>query len=427
MNHGVLERHRVDVPEQQVFRTSLPGATDISIRFQLELGKSMVEAALKAGVIAPGKRLAVFGAGVAGCSIAVEAASAGVITDLFGPPFLAQARCQTRILHPNQYFWPNEGWSQVTHRHAVFPWSKARSDRVARSWARQLKGWISAKSNQLIHHSRAPGFSNAHNIRTFADFLGCFPSLPPGRAYHMHVIAAGWEEDCRIRGTDYRGWAFWENDQIGKPATKVPRILFSGAGDGALQDFLRTCFKLIPADLMKQIDLQLASSGAESATERFGKVATKCESLLEGFGEISDLEKSKRIADVDSAWRDEVGKFLDRFEEPVWKALRRSALFPLEDGAIRILTKEKVVGRCYPLNRILVLLVLELARRREWNFRLLPERTVTSVTPINHKCQGPDTCWNKPHRVRLSDGTEETFFGIVVRHGVKPRMQVSGG
>jgi hypothetical protein len=85
----------------------------VSIRDQMVRGQSIVDRAIQAGFGAKGEHLLVIGAGCAGAAAAIEAASRGITTHLIDTapmPFLRQAACMTRWIHPHEYEWPLDHW-----------------------------------------------------------------------------------------------------------------------------------------------------------------------------------------------------------------------------------------------------------------------------------------------------------------------------
>ena len=124
----------------------------ISIRDQMVRGQTIVERALEAGLIGgEGHRpLLVAGAGAAGATAAIHAASRGVPTVLLdrdASPFTRQARCATRWIDPTQYDWPVDHWRRgvcpAVSLPTPLPW---RSD-----WAHSLAAQWSVRLNRALH------------------------------------------------------------------------------------------------------------------------------------------------------------------------------------------------------------------------------------------------------------------------------------
>jgi len=228
----------------------------ISIRDQMVRAQAIVEDAVAEGLIrAPDRPLLVVGAAAAGAAAAIWSAAHNVPTTLIdrGPgAFLLQAGCASREIDPGQYDWPIDHWINPNFPCAALPvpmpWSANFSHLLAAGWQGQLNAAPHAYPSLAVHYGTTlagPGMM----------ILGGVPPAPIGwtmplagglngsHPFAMVLWTVGFAPEACTCGP-YRGFAFWETDPFalpncGLPATTPADVVISGAGDGALQDFLR--------------------------------------------------------------------------------------------------------------------------------------------------------------------------------------------
>ncbi len=207
----------------------------VSIRDQMVRGQSIVDRAIAAGFGTMGADLLVIGAGAAGATAAIEAASRGITTHLIDSaplPFLRQAACSTRWIHPHEYDWPLDHWPTSGYPYVgtpapyygpvvPLPWAASWSDVLALGWSIRLNRAFATYSPRLSLHygSRL----SAAGPPTFSPrtWRWTVPLAPPGRpalSVGMIVIAVGFGAE---RVTAPRIFAAWHS---GRPTRTGPRI-----------------------------------------------------------------------------------------------------------------------------------------------------------------------------------------------------------
>ena len=132
----------------------------VSIRDQMVRGQSIIDRAIGAGFGSKGEALLVIGAGAAGATAAIYAAAHGVTTHLIESallPFLRQALCKTRWLHPHEYEWPLDHWPTPKYPYVgvptvPLPWTAKLSDDLALGWDIKLKKAIADYLPRLKIH-----------------------------------------------------------------------------------------------------------------------------------------------------------------------------------------------------------------------------------------------------------------------------------
>jgi hypothetical protein len=279
MSDPILDAHRED-PHHYV----ISGPAPISIRDQVLRGVMLVERLLEAGEISAERPLLVVGAGAGGASAAIQAAAQGISTTLVernNASFLTQRLAATRIIDPIQYDWPLDhcyiGRFPWAAHHAPLPLSfaAARADQLAIRWQYELR-------------AAAATFPSLLTVR-FSTTVSNVVPVQPGDLLHVTLGSGGsidvgaivnakgfGNEQCRIEypsGTlCYEGQPFWGPDSFVTLDPSKHEVLISGAGDGALQDYLR-----IVTGLGRAIDivrwLNIPSSVLQTIQSAEGQVA----------------------------------------------------------------------------------------------------------------------------------------------------------
>ena len=182
--------------------------------------------------------------------------------------------------------------------------------------------------------------------------------------FGMIVWTVGFgQERCEV-DVNYRGFAFWETEPFQRPdcglAPEIPRIVISGSGDGALQDFLRITtnrksaeeiLRACPLPISVAETLQSAEDLAQRAYQ-WGTTKTHDHRVLQTLH-----DHHRRIVEglVGPA----------RTNNDVVDALNRLIRNPLPE--IHLISSCRHFANAYGLNRFLAILVsrfLQLHRNR---------------------------------------------------------------
>jgi hypothetical protein len=255
----------------------------ISIRDQMTRAVYIVERALDVGLIRPHNvagegpgDLLVLGAGAAGMTAAIWAASQGVSTVLVeqeSGPFYRQRQSE-RYVSPALYDWPMDHWKSELWNYAPLPWKEGQANEiVTHTWQREYEDYArkhGPKGDNLLatrYNSTLPQFLDAESPKPAMGapmpprmLLGPDKKTPIGvRAevvshktqtrerldFGMFLICTGFGEERRLKG-DFRSVGFWESYSFHKSnlgCLEPPVVLISGGGDGALQDYLWAVLK----------------------------------------------------------------------------------------------------------------------------------------------------------------------------------------
>ena len=243
----------------------------VSIRDQIVRGRLLARDLRAADRIC--KEVLVVGAGVAGVSFAVAAASLGVkvvVVDANHQPFALQHAKSSRWVGPFMYEWP-AGFFDDQSYPPVHPTLKAvMADPLVPTWsatapikssdlAVSLGAWLKRLHSIWPATTSFPILLTAVNAARVATFVKRFASSMTAGA---SVVGTNWLSGVKRRVTanpDYvvlaagmgaentllpgpagiSGRRFWQNDNLKSPSSQNWKIGVFGGGDGALQDVLR--------------------------------------------------------------------------------------------------------------------------------------------------------------------------------------------
>jgi hypothetical protein len=418
--------------------------TPISVRDQMLRAQELVRRMIRVNIINQSRPLLVIGCGAAGATAAITAAQRDVPADIIEKskyPFGPQSRCATRWIDPTQYDWPFPHWAQGTYpwraswngaapvTKAPLSWSASHANFVAVAWARQLNAW-NGKGVRVAYSSSAsitPPSGGAKHVQATLHLHG----IPPYQTQYGGVIGAtGFGVERSALG-GYKSWSFWDNDSlstIGLGLGSGPsRIMISGSGDGALQDFIRAASGFNSASRLWQV-LDAATGGLDrDETAEIASAEDNLKTSYACFGADADhdvlSEAEARYAEVAEHW------YL-RHRSHVLKVLGLPA--PPNRGIHVTLSHTcDHFSKVYGLNRFLT----EVLMRHRAEFGLLTRRTGTRLVGIRgtqpHACAGdPWDCLGKEHQVDIVTGVgcgnpggrpftlTDTYQLIVMRHGL---------
>jgi hypothetical protein len=386
----------------------------ISIRDQMIRGQSIVDRAIQAGFGATGQQLLVIGAGCAGAAAAIEAARRGITTHVIDTaplPFLRQAACSTRWIHPYEYEWPLDHWPTpgypfVGHPTPYYgppvplPWAASWADVLAAGWAITLVRAVRAYSPRLTLHYG----TGLAGIPIFAKGSWTVNLRPPRSGpltVGMILLAVGFGAERVTAPPHFRSHAFWETDpyrtsNCGLPSS--PKIVISGGGDGALQDFLRIVTGLASVgDVAKACPLpppvETEIVAAENRSQR---------AYLWGSTPGGDHDIQRTLHD---AHRRAVATAL---KDPTVRAAL-ATLLPSAPPDLRLVHPCTHFSLAYGFNRFLVLLIDAYYAGLGHPSLLIPCASVDTVKEVSpHTCLGPGMtapnpwrCLGEPHTVAL--------------------------
>lgn len=413
-----------------------------SIRDQILRSSWLVDRALNAGKLGPGKSFLVVGGGPGGVSAALRATAAGVPTTIVDPnlePFSRQRACHTRWIDPTVYEWPLSCHSEIAWGERLpLPYSGGKSSEIVRlHW------------DPPIHAHTVPQNSDQHN-RSRLSLTRGFASLPieedmndtvmvsvsnaasaSSPATLMFANLALWAPGPPRENTrcgNYVGFHFWESDPYDQspllPA-QDSRIVVSGGGDGALQDILRFVFDPVRVPSPRLLaEILSRYTAAELLVRLLSVIDHGQRTYLWSGGSRAKAQDCALLSEAHEKFR-EIARHLSSIPELVAE-LR--GLFRQSSPKISFVHACSHFAKVYPLNQLLVLVLIECAPDI---IEYIPGFGVSEVlSQDDHTCGSPATCHGRPHAVSVrarscvnplitvnSLGTRNI---VVVRHGPEP-------
>jgi hypothetical protein len=403
-----------------------PQISPLSIRDQMFRGAVCVDRAVEHGLIGGSNNnpLLVVGGGAAGVSAAARARRHGVkvcLVERNEMLFGLQQGCPTRWVSPTQYDWP----APHAGRHTL-PWAKEHPE-VELSWgeadyadqlaARWSAAWYELQNRagglaDLLPETEYQGSVRPEWPGRFAKLVNVKDGKEEWRRSSLVILATGLGTEQTSGSDGHRGFGFWsedpfERDNLGLPAGVTPEVLISGAGDGALQDFIRI------------------ATGERSALEVYQGLDIPNDVRAKFELEIAAAEDQFQRAILWStrAWDCELHRQVQRSYEGAVKALIRGSprLSLPRRGDIRLTMAYPCdhFGRCYALNRAVALIIA----RIEENRNLLPFRRLDTITGCSGNCHGQDhvvvtrgwSCAGRKGAAR----TNHKCNVLVSRHGLR--------
>jgi len=456
-------------PEPLLFDIS-SNLSPVSIRDQMFRGAMIVRRAIAQGFLSKDQSLPllIVGGGVAGAMAAMVAAENAIPTVLAEAekPMIKQDKCR-RIVCPTQYDWPAPHWKKGKYpwndEHLPLEWNSDKASAVSSVWHSKLNEMT--EKNPGIFRIIASRFKGHSIQRDNKAVEAIFDNRPPIICAVIISCAGFGIERTWIPKTkpSYKGFDFWDLDEFestGMGLSVPPKVLISGGGDGALQDFLRittgqttarSIYSCIPAELKPDIENQiLIAEDYALRSNIWGSVGE-----LDCPVQFRLHEGHQKI--VSSLLADE------RKWDLIEKALGKLILARDKQLSIKLAYPCNHFSTSYALNRFLTLLIVQYMRKRQPpDDPLSPLTKVMLVSGSNgHKCkpladnfdemdkdatlirrlinaEATKDCYGKNHSVAVVNAKCSTFDVaganenewallegdpynvVVIRHGVKP-------
>ena len=455
--------------------------TPVSIRDQLLRADYLVERLVTSRYLHSKAHVLVIGAGVAGVSTAIYAARQGatVVLIVARPhPITLQSGCRTRWVDPSQYDWPAEHanaarWPPARSRVAApLGFSANFADQLAIHWANVL---VAA---QLTHGARLKIMYGATVgvlwlvtlpsgiTRVSAEVTDTYGVVTSTR-FNAVIFARGFSGERTTvplsapatapaaplslapapLPPEFTGQKFWEDDtfetaNFGLPASQQGDVLVSGAGDGALQDYIRlTTGRKSAIEILNTV---LPRAGSTAALRlRVQSRAVDIENqmqraMLWNGGEEQD---HRPLMQGHAAYRTLLAQIARSRPKEWTQLLDEVAVFTSGRGAERVYLFHGCdhFSVAYGLNHLVTLLIDAQVTRDFGSSRIGNRARIETVSPtpnpagIAHHCPTmtpPVRCWGHPHVVEVSWGgtcgmpgspmlRPHAFDGVVIRHGVR--------
>ena len=453
----------------------ISGPEPVSIRDQILRGVGIVDRLKAAGDIGPDRPLVVVGAGAGGVSVAMAASQLDIETFLIErtkEAFTAQRSATSRWIDPTQYDWPldhyGEGvlpWDTVGHCALPFTFGAGRASELAKDWRSTLASKAPPELTMLAECElrRVQLLGRSDNSDEMLEVeLSNGLSIQAGAL----VDARGFGiERCTFGGDpksdpptppDYEGTPFWGPDTFENLLPDVHRVLISGSGDGALQDYLR-----IVTHCKSAAEI-LAACGLDSGTLRTIQSAEDRAVRGRSWASLDTDRQAEQegpyLHELDAVHRQVVSDLLN----DTAMQLNLARIVPARIVPVHLITRTAFMTAYYGLNQFLVRLLAEYIQRpKNPATRLLdpngttpgpatvfPGVEIASIKSIHPAppCIDPKTrrasgildpvtgllikqdCFSRDHEVKLAASLpggklpqEQLYNVIIIRHGLTAR------
>ncbi len=436
----------------------------VSVRDQVVRAYYLIDL-LKDGLkLAVDTRLVILGAGVAGVSAALAAARLGVnhivLVDQAAVPLSLQEKCQSRWVDPTQYDWPAAHWldgqwpvkeaSPRAFTAVTRPFDPLVAA-LAQDWSLDFENRLAARRHQIkaryLTKVDAWSRTTTGRIEVRLQDPANRKHLPPEYADLLLVTLGFGKERSQLpnaanAAAPFEGIDFWATDRFQKRDAGVPAItpgsnlVVSGAGDGALQDFIRLATGLPTVAAIMQKAWNCGPAAAPWKLALANAWHWKEQATLALALAPSPITKCEILSRLHKRYVDAIDQFAKTSDWRSFKSWLDSLVLPRRPGTLKILLKCKHFGECYPLNQAAALLVIQYLEDIGAPSVEVQTALMSTTALSGHVCG--TGCWGQPHSITLARGTSCSVDdkavatwsshktskmdsqGIVVRHGIEP-------
>lgn len=464
----LLFQHWVGHRELVVSRFAAP----MSVRDQIVRARLLARHVVDAGVV--GNRaldgsstggptngaVVVVGAGAAGVSFAVEILRATkawpelvvVVIERGRALLTQQGNAPHRTLDPTLYDWPAPHWTMSTYPlpgDDAFPLGYERG--LATTAAAAWRGGLGAEASRRLrvvfgatvdfdrprrrgarHRARSITSVKARegDTVTVADGWTAVPRPASPASIRrkdcvlvVHAFGIGKERvfiEGQPRRARYRCPEFWSDDGVGSSARR--RVLVSGGGDGAIQDFIRLSTGCRDP---KELVTSVFADAAEDVLDEVGRaVGSAVEDEIATWLAGSPTDASLAAARLEAAMSDALDG-QEAHRRGVFDAARARVHALAADRHVTVVHRNPVYDHCYALNRLSALLLFRLLGEARVARRVSTELVDVCSASRAHTCgDSATTCARYPHTATLKTDEREPdssqFDVVVIRHGTLP-------
>lgn len=263
MGDPILSSLRIDSTGSRLYEVT--GLRTTSIRDQMLRAELLVERLFQAQMLGPGKKLLVIGGGAGGVTATMAAGELDIDVTLCEAKshFFSRQATSNRFVDPTEYDWPQPHWEHGIHPWQPFgaslPYVAGNAHSTALQWNGRFARWLKTPHGKnATANLRTPVHKSDVDIQqTHIGLQG--PRFPTRPQFDVAVSFAGFlREKCSVpdkAAVPFRGFPYWSVDPYDIPDMNLHvspiSVLVSGAGDGALQDFLRIATGLSAKDCCK--------------------------------------------------------------------------------------------------------------------------------------------------------------------------------
>ncbi len=434
VNDPFLRAHQIGVRMLEIG----PRLSPLSIRDQMFRAAVAIDRACEHRLISKESPILIVGGGAAGGAAAARAIRYGIEVFLVeSNPYLfyRQDRCPTRWVSPTQYDWPaphagehEYPWHSIPSKENIeLPWRAAFGEELAAQWNLALRASQLRRDSGELHVLTSTDFEDAliHQTTRGVRIQARVKLRPKARRFlelplfSLLLFAMGLgDEQCVVDG--HGGPAFWAEDSFDRPQLglkRKPRVLVSGGGDGALQDFIR-----LVTGKKSALEVYEGFNLPEPAKARLEKAITWAEDHWQRSAVWSTKRwDCKLLHNLHVGYAEQIEALPPEFWE------RQPALRVPGEFDIKLIHSCDHFGPCYALNHFVALALCKLLEKKG----LHPIQQGRRVTKIEGGSCGKLGCQGHSHQVssiesecgraRGSQVFDEGVFNVLVlRHGIAP-------
>jgi len=319
---------------------------------------------------------------------------------------------------------------------------------VAEDWALEFQNRTSRLLGtriKALFHTEAQVWRRVA-LGTEVDLLDLSTKTVAQTTFDLIILAAGFGlehaevPDTTSTARPFKGLDFWSSDEfetdgMGIAAAANNGVLVSGAGDGALQDFVRLSTGVRSVRDLVHAIWSSTPAGA-SWKEHFVALwhwedhASRARNFVpKPLGDCEVLRRlHQRHADAVAALA----------ASPEWSTVVQwldNATAKRRLGSVELAFKCDHFAGCYPLNRTGALLTARYMQERGHSV-LRSFSALKSTKPVGHSCA--HGCWGHTHEAHIAQGVDcshseaaiakwpastsvsRVFDGLAIRHGIDP-------
>lgn len=406
----------------------------ISIPSQISRAQMLAERLLESNRVCHHDHVCIIGAGFAGVTAALYLAERGVkvhVLERSDEPFSLQLRSQ-RMIHPHEYDWPLPWFDDGKYdsRYISIPRPMA-AQQLAIAAHGQL-GALLKSSGSTLHlrygvEAEVPMADGPHHV-------GCIPSVPdlPEDGFKVVIRTNTMRErtsitstadlrDADLQGTKFHSLPYWDNDTILRRVQALGsagRMVISGAGDGALQDFIYYATDgLSPLEILRRVDPDRTLSAHESDILRWSMQRSRSYPWRSGVAMGCRILSTyhQRMLKVVKDWM--TGKIRQSLRELVQR----------DRPALEMLVRCSHFTDAFPLNVFVALALADAARGMTPALNIRYDVGIKRVEACD-RCPNSSVGCGEAHRfdtevsrcgVPSSGRSEEDSALVVLRHGIE--------
>lgn len=437
---------------------AFPGSVDffrigahapISVRDQVVRAGFLIQRLWVTSRLQARTKLLIVGAGASGVAAAISALNFGVETvtlvEVSDGPLSLQANCTTRFLDPVQYDWPASYWDAKTWPlpEPLKPHSTCFIMKSPVTLQAKTADLLAIDFKNALLNYEASGRADTRYSHRFLE-----ASKQPGGHYEADIVPRNGTNPLRLEtdlivfaggmgqervtlprtngGPVFESPYFWDEDSFETPsflANAQHPVVVSGAGDGALQDFIRlftgqSSARAVWHHVLNALPKPSPALDAINSLWHWDDHARRLAAFAPGALKRGELSKQ-----LQSRYHDAVNTLFAAHQSEVTAAL--SQLIGHRDcHKVKLMIMDNYFEGCYPLNRLVTLVLIAYCVPAGYPDPVMRNRAIIAVEDaaggVLAKVATPTYGHTTTAELAAWTGTvlTEHFGTVIVRHGI---------